>query len=163
MATSSSFASRGDFSTLYVKRLIGLPGDVVTYRRGAVSINHQALDVKIDSSMVPPKEDAGYSFADEIAGDRARIIKLNAEEPGASVRPQAWLGEYRDNCSVVSTQEWECKVPAGKFLMMGDNRDNSADSRVWGFLDQREVVGKAVKVLINFPTSAVHGCRYRYG
>jgi signal peptidase I len=41
-------------------------------------------------------------------------------------------------------------VPAGKYLMMGDNRDNSADSRIWGFLDQREVYGKAVRVLVNF-------------
>lgn len=144
------FRFPGDVSTLYVKRLIGLPGDVVTYRRGAVSINHQAFDVKVDSSIVPRKEDAGHLFADEIAGNRARIIKLNAEEPGASVTPQAWLGEYSEDCSVASTQEWECKVPAGKYLMMGDNRDNSADSRVWGFLDEREVVGKAVKVLINF-------------
>jgi len=139
-----------DVSTLYVKRLIGLPGDVVTFSRGVVSINHQAFQVKIDTSVAPKKEDAGQLFADETAGNRQRIIKLNAEAPGASVAPRAWLGEYSDDCSVASTQEWECTVPQGKYLMMGDNRDNSADSRVWGFLDQREVVGKAVKVLINF-------------
>ncbi len=144
------FRYPGDVSTLYVKRLIGLPNDIVSYRRGAVSINHQPFQVQIDTSITPKKEDAGQLFADETAGNRKRVIKLNAEEPGASVSPEAWLREYRGNCSVVSTQEWECKVPAGKYLMMGDNRDNSADSRVWGFLDERQVYGKAVKVLVNF-------------
>ena len=43
-----------------------------------------------------------------------------------------------------------CRVPAGNYLMMGDNRDNSADSRVWGFLDHHAVYGKAVRVLLNF-------------
>lgn len=144
------FRYPGDVSTLYVKRLIGLPGDVVTYRRGAVSINHQAFQVTPDTAVTAKAEDIGQVFADETAGNRKRVIKLNAEEPGAYVMPRAWLGEYSADCAVVSTQEWECKVPAGKYLMMGDNRDNSADSRVWGFLDEREVVGKAVKVLINF-------------
>jgi signal peptidase I len=41
-------------------------------------------------------------------------------------------------------------VPAGEYLMLGDNRDNSADSRVWGFLPHEQVYGKAVRVRINF-------------
>ena len=45
---------------------------------------------------------------------------------------------------------WECTVPTGQYLMLGDNRDNSADSRVWGFLPHEQVYGKAVRVLINF-------------
>jgi signal peptidase I len=51
---------------------------------------------------------------------------------------------------VIAADAWRCKVPPGKYLMMGDNRDNSADSRVWGFLDHREVYGKAVRVIVNF-------------
>jgi signal peptidase I len=139
-----------DVSIFYIKRLIGLPGDVVSFNHGAVSINHESLNAMADTSVTPRTEDAGQLFEKETVENRARIIKLNAEAPGDSVTPYAWLGKFRDYCSVVSTQEWECKVPAGKYLMMGDNRDNSSDSRVWGFLDEKEVYGKAVKVLINF-------------
>jgi signal peptidase I len=144
------FRYPGDVSTLYVKRLIGLPNDVVRFSHGAVSINHESFNIKVDHSIVPKKEDTGQLFAKETVEDRARIIKLNAEAPGDGVVPYAWVGKYSDACTVMSTQEWECKVPDGKYLMMGDNRDNSADSRVWGFLDEHEVYGKAVKILVNF-------------
>lgn len=144
------FRYPGDVSTLYVKRLIGMPGDFVTYHQGTVSINHQPFQVKADTSIKPRGEDAGQSFFDEVASNPQHVIKLNIDQPGATISPSAWLSEYRDVCFVTSTQDWECTVPAGKYLMMGDNRDHSADSRVWGFLDERQVYGKAVKVLINF-------------
>jgi len=139
-----------DVSIFYVKRLVGLPNDVVTYDHGAVSVNNQPFQVTVDESVTPKKEDAGQIFADETAGDARHIIKLNREAPGSRVFPVAWVGEYKDDCVVVSAQQWQCRVPAGRYLMMGDNRDNSADSRVWGFLNEREIYGKAVKVLVNF-------------
>ncbi len=144
------FRFPNDVSIFYVKRLVGLPNDVVSYDHGAVSVNHQPFQVRIDESISPKKEDAGQIFVDETAGDREHVIKLNSEMPGGGVNPHAWLGEYKKDCLVESSQRWQCTVPTGKYLMMGDNRDNSEDSRVWGFLDEREVYGKAVKVLVNF-------------
>jgi signal peptidase I len=144
------FRFPGNVSILYVKRLIGLPNDVVTYSRGLVSVNHQAFQVKADESIMPKKEDTGQAFMDETTGGSKRVVKLNNYMPGAGIYPEAWLNTYKENCVVASTQEWQCKVPAGKYLMMGDNRDHSSDSRVWGFLDEREVYGKAVKVIVNF-------------
>ena len=53
------------------------------------------------------------------------------------------------NCTIEGAAAWHCSVPPGQYLMMGDNRDNSADSRVWGFLPHEQVYGKAVRVLFN--------------
>ena len=44
----------------------------------------------------------------------------------------------------------ECKVPAGQYLMMGDNRDNSTDGRYWGFVPEANIIGKAYFVWMNF-------------
>lgn len=137
-------------STLFVKRLIGLPGDVVSYHEGNVSINHQPFQLRPDPAVMAQPEDAGQSFFEETAAGSKRVIKLDTEEPGARTKPEAWMNEYKNVCTVLSYDAWECTVPAGHYLMMGDNRDNSADSRVWGFLDEHEVYGKAVRVITNF-------------
>jgi signal peptidase I len=144
------FRYPGDVSTFYVKRLVGVPGDVVTYRKGLVSVNGEPFDVDL---AAPAKrahpEDAGQVLVREAVEGRERTVKVDAGRPGGRVAPEAWLADPA-HCRVQAVDTWQCTVPAGQYLMMGDNRDNSADSRVWGFLDQREVYGKAVRVLVNF-------------
>lgn len=140
-----------DVSTLYVKRLVGLPGDVVSYDHGVVRINGGPFQIHVDPAFEGRKpEDRGQFFVHETAASRERTIKLDQQQPGARVTPLAWVTQAREDCSVQSAERWRCTVPAGKYLMMGDNRDNSADSRVWGFLDHGEIYGKAVRVLVNF-------------
>ena len=140
-----------DVSTMYVKRLIGLPGDAVSYDHGVVRVNNEPFRAQIDNAFTDVQpEDRGQVFVRETESGRERTIKLDARQPGAAVPPQAWVGAWAGACAVESTLRWECKVPEGKYLMMGDNRDNSLDSRVFGFVDQREIYGKAVRVLVNF-------------
>lgn len=139
-----------DVSTLYVKRLVGLPGDVVSYRDGIVSINGAVSTIAVDTSIMPRDEDSGQVFMHETVGASERIVKRDAVQPGARIVPIAWLRQHADLCIVTSVQQWQCRVPEGKYLMMGDNRDDSVDSRVWGYLDASQVVGKAVKVIFNF-------------
>jgi signal peptidase I len=140
-----------DVSIYYVKRVIGAPGDVVTYDHGIVRVNDEPFRASLDAAYPDVRpEDRGQVFVHESESGNDRTIKLDAMRPGARVPPQAWLAESPGACRVASSEQWQCKVPEGKYLMMGDNRDNSADSRVWGFLDEREVYGKAVRVLVNF-------------
>lgn len=138
-----------DVSQMYVKRLVGLPGDVVRYRAGAVSVNGEPFHVDIDHGPARRPEDHGQLLVREAAAGSDRTIKVDAQHPGAHVEPSAWMAD-RDHCQVQSRQLWTCTVPPGRYLMMGDNRDNSSDSRVWGFLDGREIYGKAARVLVNF-------------
>jgi len=141
------FRYPADVSEFYVKRLVGLPGDVVRFDGGAVSVNGAPFDVQLESegtgAQVAP-EDRGQWLLRETAASASRTIKVNPFVMGRMA--PSGMGA---NCTTQGPAAWQCTVPAGQYLMMGDNRDNSADSRAWGFLPHAQVYGKAVRVLFN--------------
>jgi signal peptidase I len=137
-----------DVSTFYVKRLMGLPGDVVRFHDGVVSVNGEP-QVPALPSAGEREEDRGHWLLNETVQQHAHAIKLNPFVQGRLALNQAQPG-LAEHCNNDTPGTWQCTVPAGHYLMLGDNRDNSEDSRVWGFLPHAQVYGKAVRVLVNF-------------
>ena len=131
----------------YIKRVVGLPGVEVAYLNKRLSIN----GVPVPTEAVPDFfDESTLRYAkqfEEKIGDKPHRLLVNAEVPafiqGASDFP------YRENCRY-SVEGVVCKVPAGHYFLMGDNRDNSLDSRYWGFVPEANIVGKAFFVWMNF-------------
>jgi signal peptidase I len=138
-----------DVSQFYVKRLVGMPGDKVSFRDGAVSINGAPIDIEMlgDGSA---DEDRGQWLVREKAADKDHTLKINPFVQGRMTPLNMSDAGLAAHCSSERSGAWDCTVPAGHYMMLGDNRDNSSDSRVWGFLPHEQVYGKAVRVLINF-------------
>ncbi|MDH6150716.1 MULTISPECIES: signal peptidase I [Paraburkholderia] len=136
-----------DESVDYIKRVIGLPGDVIEYQDKKLTINGKP----VPETPLPDyldEERLGYAkqFQEDIDGRKNAILNNPAVPPfivGAEDYP------YRDNCQY-NARGVICKVPPGNLFMMGDNRDNSADSRYWGFAPERNIVGRAFFIWMNF-------------
>jgi signal peptidase I len=136
-----------DESVDYIKRVIGLPGDVVSYEDKKLTINGKP----VPEAPLPDyfdEERIGYAkqFEEDINGRKNRILNNPAVPPfivGAEDFP------YRDNCKY-DAHGVTCTVPPGNYFMMGDNRDNSADSRYWGFAPDKNIVGRAFFIWMNF-------------
>ncbi|CAB3806615.1 Signal peptidase I [Paraburkholderia ultramafica] len=136
-----------DESVDYIKRVIGLPGDVVEYQDKKLTVNGKL----VPETPLPDyldEERLGYAkqFEEDIDGRKNAILNNPAVPPfivGAEDFP------YRDNCTY-NARGVICKVPPGNYFMMGDNRDNSADSRYWGFAPDRNIVGRAFFIWMNF-------------
>ena len=132
----------------YIKRVVGLPGDEIAYLNQKLTINGQLLETKALGD---------FFDADSLRYEPHFSEKLGSVEHHILVNPrrQAYYGPdpkafpKAENCRY-SPEGVVCKVPAGHYFMMGDNRDNSQDSRYWGFVPDENIVGKAFFVWMNF-------------
>ena len=119
------FRLPSDPSVNYIKRVIGLPGDEIVYRRQRLTINGEVMDLK-------QAENAGFSspvFVEDLDG---RVHDILVANPQYSTRD----GTYR--------------VPDGHYFVMGDNRDRSKDSRFIGAIPEKFLVGEAVRIWMHF-------------
>jgi signal peptidase I len=136
-----------DPSLDYIKRVIGVPGDKVAYQNKRLSINGEPVETrKIDDYLHPERLYYSRQFTETIDGVEHRV--LNDQDAPAflsgAIRFPHWEDCLYNNVGVI------CTVPEGHYFMMGDNRDNSQDSRFWGFVPDENIVGKAFFIWLNF-------------
>jgi len=117
-----------------VKRVIGLPGDTVALRDNVLYINGREARYAPLASVTGIRDDAQdpARYATEQYGSMHHAIRLSLWRPS----------DKRDFSPV--------KIPANEYLMLGDNRDNSEDSRYLGFFPRREIIGRTDRVAMSF-------------
>jgi signal peptidase I len=142
----------------YIKRVIGLPGDDIAYLNKQLTINGQpALKTPLPDFFEEDSLRYIKQFEERIPlGDKpeasvtsVRLHRLLNDADRPAFVPGADEFVFKDNCRY-TVEGVTCKVPAGHYFMMGDNRDNSLDSRYWGFVPEKNIVGKAFFVWMNF-------------
>lgn len=131
----------------YIKRVVGLPGDEVAYLDKKLYVNGQLVTHVRDGDYFEPDRVSYIAQYKEKLGEVSHNILLDEN------RPQEYRPQYQfpslGNCQY-SRDGVRCKVPEGQYFAMGDNRDNSADSRYWGFVPEANIVGKAFFIWMNF-------------
>ena len=131
----------------YIKRVVGVPGDEVAYLNKRLTINGKEVPTKAVPDFFDESQVRYFKQFEEALGAKPHRVLNNTEAP-AFVQGASNF-EYRQNCTY-SVEGVVCKVPEGHYFMMGDNRDNSLDSRYWGFVPDKNIVGKAFFVWMNF-------------
>lgn len=125
----------------YIKRVIGLPGDTISYDNRNMTINGKAValtplnhendSVEVQTPKGIVETTVDYEVFEENLAGYPHTMRYSKNYP-ANYPPRDWV------------------IPEGKYLMMGDNRDNSADGRAFGFLDDRLIIGHAKRIALNF-------------
>jgi signal peptidase I len=131
----------------YIKRVVGLPGDEVSYVNQKLSVNGQPVPMQSLGDFYD-EDSLRYApmFSEKLGEVEHRILVEPRRPAYNGAEPKTF--PMHENCSYTA-EGVTCKVPAGHYFMMGDNRDNSQDSRFWGFVPDQNIVGRAFFVWMN--------------
>jgi signal peptidase I len=136
-----------DMSQDYIKRVIGVPGDKITYENKKLTVNGKPIAyTQLDDYLNEDSLQYAKQAKENLSGIEHRII---ATESAPSVNVAQVMDFPNSEACSYRSEGFTCTVPAGNYFMMGDNRDNSLDSRYWGFVPDKNIVGKAFFVWMN--------------
>ncbi|MEC9409579.1 MAG: signal peptidase I [Pseudomonadota bacterium] len=124
-------------SRYFIKRVIGLPGDHIVYRDLRLTVNGEPVPTEVLGGK--PAYAPTMVLGEETMDNATPVVKWLPGRDRETGQAALWGGP-----------EGEWTVPDGHYFMMGDNRGNSGDSRMWGFVPEKNIVGKAVAVWMHW-------------
>lgn len=135
-----------DMSVDYIKRVVGVPGDKIVYKNKRLTVNGKEISYKPLPDYLDEENLTYYKqWQEDLTGVDHKIL-TDERAPNFVPNPDAF--PHHELCSY-NAEGFACTVPPGEYFMMGDNRDNSLDSRYWGFVPDQNIVGKAFFVWMN--------------
>jgi len=131
----------------YIKRVVGTPGDVVEYKNQHLYVNGEEITRVRDGDYFEPDRSQYVNRYEEFLGAKPNQILVNPNM-NLNIAPIVHF-PYFEQCEYRHSSV-RCDIPEGYYYVMGDNRDNSLDSRFWGFVPEENIVGRAFLIWMNF-------------
>jgi signal peptidase I len=128
-----------DTALSYARRVVGLPGDRISYYNKRLKINDEEIQIRrIGDYLHKDRLIRSLQYLERL-GDHEYAILIEPEAP--AVVPPVRAFPLSEHCAHTA-EGLSCRVPDGHYFVLGDNRDNSSDSRTWGFVPARNIIGK---------------------